>query len=495
MPPIDTSNVPPHTQPEAVPDGAPSGFRLAQSSADDLPAARPTLSILFERLFGSAGSENEFLPAALEVIETPASPLERTVALALAAFFTIAVIWAIVGEIDVVAVAQGRIVPAGGVQVIQSLEIGAVRAIHVRDGQHVAAGDLLIELDPTESEVDRDQLTRERLATSLDLARLTAILRVLDGATAELTLASGATDSADPVLVRMQRERMTSDLFAHDANLAALDGELARRTAEREAIKAEIEKFEATIPLIAERVEAYGTLLKKGIARRPEWLALRQELIGQQQDLAVQKHRLVEAAQAMTTVVRQRYVAEAEFRRDVLADMVAVRDRVDAAELALRTAERRERQHRLTAPVAGIVQQLAVHTVGGVVTPAEPLMVLVPRAAPLEIETMVLNKDRGFVRAGQSAEIKVESFPFTRYGLIGGTVKHVSGDAILDDILGPVYAVRVEMAQTTVRADGRQVPLAPGMNVTVEIKTGKRQIIEFLMSPLLRYRQESLRER
>ncbi|MDP6390978.1 MAG: HlyD family type I secretion periplasmic adaptor subunit [Alphaproteobacteria bacterium] len=436
-------------------------------------------------------SEQDFLPSALEIVERPASPAARTVALTLVAFFTIAVVWAMVGEVDIVAVAQGKIVPAGGVQAIQSLEIGVVRAIHVREGQDVKSGDLLIELDPTESEVDKGQVARELVAAQVDFARQNAMLRALDGGKAAFTAPKGA----DPNVVMLHRERLKSDILAHEAKLAALEGEFSKRIAERAAIKAEISKLEATIPLVAEREKSLAGLIKKGIAPRRQWLEVKQTLIEQRQDLAIEKHRLAEADAALVTIQKQRKQAEAEARREVLGEIVEVQNRISAATLQLRKVEKRERLQRLRAPADGVVQQLQVHTVGGVVTPAQVLMVVVPKNTPLEIEAMIFNKDKGFVEAGQAAEIKVESFSFTKYGVVDGHVKHVSGDAVQDENLGLIYPARVAMSRTTMRVDGRDVPLVPGMAVTVEIKTGKRQIIEFLMSPLLRYRQESLRER
>ncbi len=435
--------------------------------------------------------EREFLPAALEIMETPASPAARAVALTLAAFFTIAVVWSLVGELDVVAVAQGRIVPTGGVQTIQPLEIGVVRAIHVRDGQTVKKGDTLIELDPTESEVDKEQMVRERMAALVDLARLQALLRGLFGKEPDFEPPKGA----DRSLVALHRQRLRSGIFAYQAQIASFEGEFARRIADREAIKAEIAKLKATIPLIQERDKALKKLTDKGNAPRRLWLEVRQLLIEQQQNAVIQKHRLAESEAGMISARKERRKIEAEARRDALAEMVEAKDKAVAADLALRKALKREDQQHLVAPVDGVVQQLDVHTVGGVVTPAQPLMVVVPADAPLEIEAMVLNKDKGFVAAGQVVEIKIESFPFTKYGTIDGSLSHVSGDAIQDEDLGPVYTARVAMDKTTIQVEGDTTPLGPGMAVTVEIKTGKRRVIEYVISPLLRYKDESLRER
>ena len=472
---------------------SPSEQPQAPGTAPETAPPRGSLFARFRdwRARRARRSDQDFLPSALAIVDRPASPAARAVALTLVAFFTIAVVWAMVGEVDIVAVAQGKIVPTGGVQAIQSLEIGVVRAIHVREGQDVKNGDLLIELDPTESEVDKGQVARELIAAQVDYARQNAMLRALDGGKAAFTAPQGV----DPNVVMLHRERLKSDILAHEAKLAALEGEFAKRIAERAATKAEISKLEATIPLVAEREKSLAGLIKKGIAPRRQWLEVKQSLIEQRQDLAIEKHRLAEADAALITIQKRRKQAEAEARREVLGEIVEVQNRISAATLQLRKVEKRERLHQLRAPADGVVQQLQVHTVGGVVTPAQVLMVVVPKNAPLEIEVMIFNKDKGFVEAGQAAEIKVESFSFTKYGVVDGRVKHVSGDAVQDENLGLIYPARVEMSRTTMRVDGRDVPLVPGMAVTVEIKTGKRRIIEFLMSPLLRYQQESLRER
>lgn len=438
--------------------------------------------------------ELAFLPAAIEIMESPASPAARAVALTMAAFFTIAVIWAIFGKVDVVAIAQGRIVPTGGVQTIQPLEIGVVRAIHVRDGQPVKQGEMLIELDPTESEVDKEQMQRERLAALIELARLRAYLRALDGKDPAFIAPEGSGESQ----IALQEQQLRSDIFAYQAQVASFEGEFARRVADREAIKAEIAKLKATIPLVQERDESLKSLTAGGNAPRRLWLEVHQVLIEQRQNVIIQGHRLAESEAGMQSMLKERHRVEAEAKRDALVKMVEAQDKAVAAELALRKAGQRELLRNLVAPVAGVVQQLAVHTVGGVVTPAQVLMVVVPADAPLEIEAMVQNKDRGFVEAGHPVKIKVEAFPFTKYGIVEGTLTHVSGDAVVIEEQkdqGPVYAARVALNSATIRVDGRDVPLGPGMAVTVEIQTGQRQIIEFVMSPLLRYKDESLRER
>jgi hemolysin D len=151
--------------------------------------------------------------------------------------------------------------------------------------------------------------------------------------------------------------------------------------------------------------------------------------------------------------------------------------------------------HPLAAPVAGTVQQLAIHTAGGVVTPAQPLLVIVPDDAPVTAEVVLDNKDVGFVHAGQAAEVKLETFTYTRYGTVPATVKSVSADAVVDDRRGAVFAITLALGRDRLDVDGQAIKLAPGMNLTAEIKTGERRVIEYLLSPLQRRVGESLKER
>ncbi|MFN2309471.1 MAG: HlyD family type I secretion periplasmic adaptor subunit [Gammaproteobacteria bacterium] len=203
----------------------------------------------------------------------------------------------------------------------------------------------------------------------------------------------------------------------------------------------------------------------------------------------------IELTAAIAAARQQRTSVEAEFTGKVYTEFAETERQVAGLEQELIKAEQRTGLQTLTAPMAGIVQQLAVHTVGGVVTPAQELLKIVPQEGNLEIEAWVLNNDIGFVSEGQIAEIKVETFPFTKYGTLNAEVINVSNDAVTDEEKGLIYAARVLMKDATIQVGDKLVNLTPGMAVTVEVKTGTRRLIEFVLSPLLRYRDEGLRER
>ena len=438
--------------------------------------------------------ELEFLPAVLEIQESPPSPLGRTLLWVFVAFFIIAIAWAIIGKIDIVAVAQGKIIPGDRIKVIQPLEIGTVRAIHVQEGQTVAQGDPLIELDATSSGADQQRLRNELMTAQLDAARLRALSASGSASnTPETSLILPA--QADRAQAALQKHMLRNQIEEQAARLSALDSAITQRQAEYATTQDTVAKLEATLPLITQRTQSLKNLADKKLVAENTWLELEQQRLEQHHDLATQRNRLKEITAAIASAEQQRLALHAEFRRTTLTELAKTAERITALHQELIKAQQRTTLQRLTAPVSGVVQQLAIHTVGGVVTPAQQLMVIVPNEHTLEVEALVQNKDIGFVHAGQAAEIKIETFPFTKYGIIDAQIRHISNDAIADEKLGLIYAARVLMKTSVINVDGKQVNLTPGMAVTVEIKTGKRRLIEYFLSPLLQYGQESVRER
>jgi hemolysin D len=454
--------------------------------------------------------EIAFLPAALEITETPPSPIGRAIGASIIAVLCIGLLWASFGSVDIVATATGKIVPGGRTKLIQPFETGVVRAIHVRDGQTVKAGDVLIELDPTMTEADNERQKSDLVAAELDVARLRAAL-------AEDPLAAfRPPQSASAAEVEMHRQFLISQRAEQNAKLAEIERQQGQKEAERATTSASVAKLQATIPVLQERVDIRKGLVDKALASKVVYLSEYQELVGLQQDLVLQQSRLREADAALALLKETRERTAAEFRRTTYDTLAKAEQKTASAAQEVIKAERRTKLQRLAAPVDGVVQQLAVHTVGGVVTPAQALAVVVPSQSQLEIEAMLSNRDIGFVHPGQKAEIKVDTFNFTRYGLLHGEVISVSSDAITRDrqhgtsndrALGAAtnssepkgqeleYAARVSLDRVAMQVDEKLVKLGPGMAVTVEIKTGSRTMMSYLLSPLARYKQEALRER
>jgi hemolysin D len=453
-----------------------------------------------------------FLPAALEIVETPPSPVGRTVGLVIILVFTAALAWAALGTVDIVASAQGRIVPSDRVKVIQPLEIGVVRGLYVEDGKQVKAGDVLLEIDPTINEAEGRMLKHDLIATQLDIARLRAALSTDEDPLKAFTPPAGAPEK----LVVQQQRFLESQVAEHRAKLAALEKQRQQKEAEAGTIAATVAKLEAVIPVIQQRFEIRNKLHSQELGSKLQYLEMLQVLTEQKQELLVQKSNLKVAEAAAAALGETRNQVVAEWRRGLFDELGKLTQKENGLSENLVKAEQRTKLQQLRAPVDGTVQQLAVFTVGGVVTPSQELMVIVPKDSRLEVEAMISNRDIGFVQTGQQVELKIDTFNFTKYGLIDGHVVSVSSDAIRrakpvdkskekgaaadstnSEPAGQelMYAARIALDRTDMQIEDKKVNLAPGMAVTAEIKTGSRSILSYLLSPIMRFKSESLRER
>ena len=454
--------------------------------------------------------ELAFLPAALEIAETPPSPLGRAVGATIIAIFCVAIAWATFGKVDIVATAYGKIVPSGRTKLIQPLDTGVVRAIHVHDGQRVKAGESLIELDPTMTTAEQDHLRGDLVAAQLDVARLRAALSQGTDPLAHFQPPKGATAKQ----IEMHRQFLISETSEQQAKLSELDKQTSEKQAERSTVAATIAKLQATIPLLQQRVDVRKYLFDKGLGSKLTYLTEQQDLVGQQQDLPIEQGKLQAADAGLAAIKETRDRTVAEFQRALYEKLATAEQKEAGLAQDLIKAERRTKLQDLVSPVNGIVQQLSVHTVGGVVTPAQVLAVIVPLNSRLEIQATLSNDDIGFVHVGQKADIKVRTFNFTRYGLLHGRVLEVSPDAITraGDNNSPsgrnasqnndqqhdqdlAYGARISLDRHQMKIGKDMVDLSPGMAVTVEVKTGSRRIIGYLLSPLSKYEHDVLRER
>ncbi|MEQ9330329.1 HlyD family type I secretion periplasmic adaptor subunit [Thalassobaculum sp.] len=425
------------------------------------------------------------------------------------------------GHVDIVVTAQGKVVPSAKVKVVQAAEGGVVRAINVADGDHVVAGQPLVELDPTETGAERGKLARQVEAGTLEIARLEALIGlgvlVLGQRDLDPTDYFAAPDGTAPALARAAAERLAADWRAMVTDLAVAEGEIARLTAARRSLAAQLGKLRAVVPILAEREEALASLLASQLVARSEYLEVKRRLVEARHEIAVTEAEIARAAAdiAKARADRDARLAAAESER--VADLSRIREQTAAVEQELVKATERDARRVVTAPADGIVTQLGVTTVGGVVGAGEALMRIVPTDDALEVSATVLNRDIGFVAEGQEAVVKLDAFNYLRYGTLAGTVVGLSADAVDPTAAArqgagagaagsaapasqnpqgpPSYTARIALKSDTIAVDGRPVRPTPGMTVTVDVRTGERRLIEFVLQPVLRYASEGLRER
>lgn len=430
-----------------------------------------------------------FSSEAIALQTRPPLLIARMVSLTLCAIAVLAIGYAILAQTDIVVTAQGRVIPSGRSKIIQPIEAGLVRSIAVRDGQKVQAGEVLVELDPTTTSADRNRLQRDLWEAEADVARHSALL--------EGHRQMQPSEGMPHEIAWNQQAMLTSRLVEHRARMATLQADVERRRADRDAINANMEQLKISLPLVRRKNETREELARLGHISDAGLIDTRLELINLEKEVAVQQNRQREAQASLRTAMLQADQADAEFRSRSSAELLEATKRRDGARQELIKANQRRDLQVLRSPINGIVQQLAVTTVGGVVTQAQALMTIVPENTPLEIDAQVLNADAGHVKVGQRVINKVETFDFTRYGYIEGEVLWVSTDAMTDPASGPVYPVRIRLTETVTPHvyNGAKGVITAGMNITSEIRVGQRRLIDFFLSPLLRYQQEALRER
>jgi len=419
-----------------------------------------------DQLGGNLFTENEaeFLPAALSLQEKPVSRASLWAAGILMTLIAVLFIWAIFGRMDIIVNATGKIIPSARTKTIASIEVASVKALYVEEGQAVKKGDVLIELDASAASADQDKAISSTEQALLQVARSRALITAIDSLKPpKLAVVSGI--SADKL---------------REAQLH-VDGQFQDFITKLRRIDGEISNYTQALPLVTQQAADYKELAKNHDVSQHAYLE--------------KEHARIELEGKLTDVKNQRAALIAEVRRTAYDARTEGERIAGASQPDVQRAAFHRKLLKLVAPVDGTVQQLQVHTVGGIVPATQPLMLIVPNEDRIEVEAMVQNKDIGFVKEGQTAAVKVEAFQYTKYGLVPARVTHISRDAFKDEKMGLLYSVIVALDKSYMTVNGRDVKLNPGMSVGVDIKTGDRRVIEYVLSPLIQLQRESLRER
>ncbi len=435
--------------------------------------------------------EPGFLPAALEVVERPVSPTARLTARLLMAGVAILILWLVFGRVDIVASAPGKVVPAENVKLIQSADGGLVRAILVRDGQKVRRGQTLLVLDPTVSAAELEQARKLLETARLDAARARAVLSGLNGQ----GFIFASPEGVDPQTAAMHRQLALAQLRQIGAGIAMRASGSSAAAAEAQQARTEAQKLDETVPILKEQLEANEKLLEKGYVSRLRVLEMRRQYQAALRDRDIARSNARGAGASSASAASGAAQTYAEARQLLLGELAQAE-----ADVALRREEyaksqRRSTLSRITSPVDGTISQLSIHTEGGVVEPAKPIMAIVPVSDRMVVEASLLNRDVGFVSVGQEVQVKLEAFPFTRYGTIPGRVTSIGSNAVVDERLGPVYPIRIALSRNSIERGDRSVPILAGMAATADIKTGRRSFMSYLLSPIEEARLEAVRER
>lgn len=432
--------------------------------------------------------ETEFLPAALEVVEKPPAPASRVVLWTLLVLIGCTLVWAVAGSLDEVAVAPGKLIPTGNVKIVQAEDKGVIKAICVKEGDLVKQGQLLIELDATIPAADLARIKKEIALYSLEMDRLSAEAAKRPFMATQYP----ELDERDAVLQQMLYQ---SRQLEYQTRLSAAAANVKQNQVGLENARGVYEKLLPLQEIAQERERKVAELVKLDAVASFVLLDYRQKRLESEKELASQQKEIERLEWSLRQSEDTLANVNAEWLRGIHDKLQEDSKVLQASREELKKVEEKNRLSAITSPVDGRVGQLAVHTVGGIVTAAEALLEVVPADTKLQLEAWVANKDIGFIQPGQAAEIKVETFNFQKYGTVPGEVIDISPDAVEDKEKGRIYRVVLALQEPSFRTGGRDELLTPGMTATAEIKIRRKRVIEYFLDVFQQYRSEALRER
>jgi len=425
---------------------------------------------------------HEFKPLLSEIEDSPVSPLGRTTFWLVVAIIAVSITWSVLGEVDIVISARGKVIPDGHVKVLQPLDTGIVRQLLVKEGDYVKKGQVVMEIDPSTIDPEVESAESNLNYATLEMQRISATL----------TGSGFAPDrrSHDPAAVAAQ----TSLYTAATANLQKqLDGKRAELSKSDEQIKsARIEQQENQELLEVNLQKERRLNSVRDIIAKDDYEKVTSDILTYRDKVDQAKLRLAELDHHKRQIVSEMDQVRHEFARSNLQELSDRHKTANELQARLKLTSFKSTKQQIVSPVDGYVDTLFVHTIGGVVTPAEKLLSIVPANTLLVVKADVLNRDIGFVDKNMPVNIKADTFDFQKYGMYEGKVKLVAQDSHEDERQGLIYDVYVTPTTGSLNVDGKQEPLASGMSVTAEIKTGKRLIIEFFIYPLIKYWHEGM---
>lgn len=440
----------------------------------------------------------DFAPGILKVQNKPPSPLPRMVLYGLLGMFVVAMVWIIFGRLDIVAVAQGKLVPLTYVKIVQPADAGIVEKIFVKEGEEVKAGQVLIRMDTHAADADSKAVLAEYQRRSIQLRRIDA----------EMSNKPFTKQPSDPENLYLQSESQYRANRQAYQDAAGQEQALLSKAREDLAGAREVHgKLQQVLPVYQNSEQAYQQLAKEGYAGKLEAADKSRERIEKEQDLRTQTYNIASLQASIAQSEKRLAQISSNYRQKLQEERVEALAQYQKLEQDWAKQQHKNALLELKAPQAGVVKDLGTHTEGTVVSPGTVLMTLVPKHEQLQAEVWVENEDEGFIRNGQPVKVKILSYQFQKYGMVDGSVTYIGADASdakqnnTQDAMGKdnsppaKYRALVNLKTQSLTADGEKFDLSPGMQVTAEVKLGTRTILEYLLSPVQKAFHEAARER
>ncbi|RRD53762.1 HlyD family type I secretion periplasmic adaptor subunit [Campylobacter rectus] len=422
---------------------------------------------------------HEFKPLLIEIEDKPLNPLGRIILYLVLAIMAFGTAWLILAKVDVVVSAQGKVIPSGEIKILKPLESGVVSKIFVKESDRVKKGDILIQIDPTVTDASLSSKQDDLAVINSDIALLYALINESNLSKDEIN----KLNSSQLNLYNSQRQILASTYESNKAKLnsAKLD------------IKANESEVNRLSLLLNKEEEAKVRLQKVlDLIAKKEYEEVSKNIINLKEQKDIALYRLKESNKKLEEIIEENEKAIKTIKSSWIETSLSKEKEKRELSAQINAILFSNKTQQIKSPVDGFVGKLLIHTEGGVVSPNDNLISIVPSDAPLIIKANVLNKDIGFLKLGQEVAIKIDTFSFQKYGLLHGNIIEISKDAIEDEKLGLIYEIKIKPNSLDIKVEGEIKRLEIGMSVIAEVKTGKRRVIELFIYPIIKYMDEGL---
>ena len=425
---------------------------------------------------------HEFKPLLIEIEDRPLNPLGRALLWTIIAFIVLGSLWLYIGKIDIVVSARGKVIPYGEVKVLQPIETGVISKLLVKEGEFVRKGQVLVEIDPSVTETNLESKQKNLEVLEIESTRLVALIQDKEFIVPKTCKDTDLLSTQKLIYetnkqgFKQQQELIKKQILQIREQISSALVDKSRLNQHSEAVQKRETNLLEVIDIIA----------------RSEYDDAHKEVIEYEEQIRMKEHDIVQLNEQLNELDEKNLLITQDYQNKLLEELTLKRKEATLLRVEIESIEFKKAKQRITSPVDGYVTKLMVHTIGGVVTPAEKLVSIVPKGVPLVIKATVLNQDIGFIKKSMDASVKVDTFNFQKYGLISAEVIHISDDAIEDEKLGSVYEVYLRPKEEFLLVKGEKIYLNTGMSITAELKVGKRRVIEFFIYPLIKYLDEGM---
>ena len=425
---------------------------------------------------------HEFHPLNVEIEDRPINPLGPVILWIVVAIITFGVLWLFFAKIDVVVSARGQVIPTGEIKILQPIETGVISKINIKEGDYITKGQVLMQIDPSVTETSLDTKERNLDVLNLQITRLEALIN-----NKPLFLNSNLNEAKEEEkLYLVQKNSLEEGLSRYEMKLAQTKSQYQSSLSDKSRLSMLLLKDE-------ERLKKLETVLD--IIARKDYEDLQKNILNEKEQENMASFKVDESKKRIIEIEQEKNSFISEFKDTKYQELLTLKKELRNLQSQINVINAIKFQNQkqsIISPTDGYVAKLMINTIGGVVTPAEKLISIVPKDSPLIVKVNVLNQDIGFIKKDMNSKIKIDTFSFQKYGFFEGKIINVGNFSIDDEKLGPVYEVKIEPNGKTLNVEGKERYLEAGMSVTAEIKVGKRRVIEFFIYPIIQYLDEWL---